>query len=65
MRQSEKGGRVKKRTARGRPPTNDPRPVVLSPSTLRRLPLPQPDADGDKEERGRVLIVGGAPEMPG
>ncbi|HVF51332.1 MAG TPA: NAD(P)H-hydrate dehydratase [Pyrinomonadaceae bacterium] len=27
--------------------------------------LPQPDDEGDKEERGRVLVVGGAREMPG
>jgi hydroxyethylthiazole kinase-like uncharacterized protein yjeF len=27
--------------------------------------LPQPDEGGDKEERGRVLVVGGASEMPG
>ena len=27
--------------------------------------MPQPDEDGDKEERGRVMVVGGAPEMPG
>jgi hydroxyethylthiazole kinase-like uncharacterized protein yjeF len=27
--------------------------------------LPQPDEGGDKEARGRVLVVGGAPEMPG
>jgi hydroxyethylthiazole kinase-like uncharacterized protein yjeF len=27
--------------------------------------LPQPDEGGDKEERGRALVVGGAPEMPG
>ena len=32
---------------------------------LRRWPLPQLDAAADKEERGRVLVVGGAPEMPG
>jgi hydroxyethylthiazole kinase-like uncharacterized protein yjeF len=32
---------------------------------LRRWPLPQPDKGGDKEERGRVLVVGGATEMPG
>jgi hydroxyethylthiazole kinase-like uncharacterized protein yjeF len=32
---------------------------------LRRWPLPQPDEGGDKEERGRVLVVGGASEMPG
>ncbi|HEY0320039.1 MAG TPA: NAD(P)H-hydrate dehydratase [Pyrinomonadaceae bacterium] len=29
------------------------------------MPLPQPDEEGDKEERGRVLVVGGATEMPG
>jgi hydroxyethylthiazole kinase-like uncharacterized protein yjeF len=27
--------------------------------------LPQPEEGGDKEERGRVLVVGGAAEMPG
>jgi hydroxyethylthiazole kinase-like uncharacterized protein yjeF len=32
---------------------------------LHGWPLPQPAAGGDKEERGRVLVVGGAPEMPG
>jgi hydroxyethylthiazole kinase-like uncharacterized protein yjeF len=32
---------------------------------LHRWPLPQPDEDGDKDERGRVLVVGGAIEMPG
>lgn len=29
------------------------------------MPLPQPCKEGDKEERGRVLVVGGATEMPG
>lgn len=37
----------------------------LTSSLLRRWSLPQPDEGGDKEERGRVLVVGGAPEMPG
>jgi ADP-dependent NAD(P)H-hydrate dehydratase len=32
---------------------------------LRRWPLPRADGEGDKEERGRVLVVGGAPAMPG
>src|SRR3954454_24231682 len=32
---------------------------------LRAWPLPQPDESGDKESRGRVLIVGGSLEMPG
>lgn len=39
--------------------------LIISPALLRRMPLPQPDKDGDKEDRGRVLVVGGAPEMPG
>lgn len=40
--------------------------VVVTPEVLRRrLALPQPDEEGDKEERGRVLVVGGAVEMPG
>lgn len=42
------------------------RPLNITPGVLRRrLPLPQPDAEGDKEERGLVLVVGGSPEMPG
>ncbi|MBK6006071.1 NAD(P)H-hydrate dehydratase [Ramlibacter ginsenosidimutans] len=32
---------------------------------LRAWPLPVPDADGDKESRGRVLVVAGSREMPG
>lgn len=40
-------------------------PLIITPALLRRMPLPQPDAGGDKEARGRVLVVGGAPEMPG
>ena len=32
---------------------------------LRRWPLPWPDREGDKDERGRVLVVGGSPGMPG
>lgn len=32
---------------------------------MRAWALPQPDEAGDKESRGRVLVVGGAPEMPG
>jgi hydroxyethylthiazole kinase-like uncharacterized protein yjeF len=33
--------------------------------TLRDWPLPMPAADGDKEERGRVLVIAGSREMPG
>jgi hydroxyethylthiazole kinase-like uncharacterized protein yjeF len=32
---------------------------------LRGWPLPQADQDGDKERRGRVLVVAGSREMPG
>ena len=32
---------------------------------LRRWPLPQPDAGDGKEERGRVLVVGGSAMVPG
>jgi ADP-dependent NAD(P)H-hydrate dehydratase len=39
--------------------------VEINDTLLRDWPLPQPDAQGDKEERGRILIVGGSPEMPG
>lgn len=38
---------------------------ALTASLLREMALPQPDEGGDKEERGRVLVVAGAPEMPG
>lgn len=37
----------------------------VTPALLRSLPLPRPDEDGDKEDRGRVLVVGGAVAMPG
>ncbi len=40
-------------------------PVEVDEECLRRWPLPQPDADGDKEQRGRVLIIAGSREMPG
>lgn len=45
--------------------TTKSKPIVITPTLLRRMPLPQPDEEGDKEERGRVLVVGGASEMPG
>ncbi len=41
------------------------KPTLICPALLRRWALPQPDEGGDKEERGGVLVVGGAPEMPG
>jgi hydroxyethylthiazole kinase-like uncharacterized protein yjeF len=41
------------------------KPRLLTASLLARWPLPQPGEEGDKEERGRVLVVGGSREMPG
>jgi ADP-dependent NAD(P)H-hydrate dehydratase len=38
---------------------------LLTCETLRAWPLPLPSAEVDKEERGRVLIIGGSREMPG
>jgi hydroxyethylthiazole kinase-like uncharacterized protein yjeF len=37
----------------------------LDEALLRAWPLPMPDADGDKEARGRVLVIAGSREMPG
>ena len=37
----------------------------LTTALLRQWPLPMPDSDGDKEARGRVLIIGGSVEIPG
>ena len=41
------------------------RPIAITPRVLRRWPLPRPEEDGDKDARGSVLVVGGAPETPG
>jgi len=40
-------------------------PVVLDADLLKTFPLPCLPEDGDKEERGRLLIVGGSREVPG
>ncbi|MGI8549168.1 MAG: NAD(P)H-hydrate dehydratase, partial [Gemmatimonadaceae bacterium] len=37
----------------------------ISSSWLAQHPLPRPDAAGDKDTRGVVLVVGGAVELPG
>lgn len=58
-------GRSQTKSSESRHTTHDTRALLLSPSLLRAWPLPQPDEAGDKESRGRVLVVGGAPEMPG
>jgi ADP-dependent NAD(P)H-hydrate dehydratase len=39
--------------------------TLITPEVLRRVPLPTPEEGGDKEERGRVLLVGGGRETPG
>jgi hydroxyethylthiazole kinase-like uncharacterized protein yjeF len=41
------------------------RPRDVDASLLRSWPLPAPASEGDKEERGHVLILGGSREMPG
>lgn len=43
----------------------DPALTLIDRTLLRNWPLPKPEEEGDKEARGRVLVVGGAPEMPG
>lgn len=37
----------------------------ITPEVLRRWPLPMPDASGDKEGRGRTLVIAGSREMQG
>jgi hydroxyethylthiazole kinase-like uncharacterized protein yjeF len=48
-----------------RPRKSATKPRLLTSSLLGQWPLPQPDEDADKEDRGRVLVVGGSREMPG
>ena len=40
-------------------------PLEITREVLRRMPLPRPGADDDKEVRGRVLVVGGGTETIG
>lgn len=40
-------------------------PRVVTPRLLRAWPLPEPAEDGDKHDRGTVLVVGGADSTPG
>jgi len=42
-----------------------PRGRKITAALLRRFPLPGLDGDGDKEHRGRVLVVGGETSLPG
>jgi ADP-dependent NAD(P)H-hydrate dehydratase len=39
--------------------------VVIDDALLRAWPLPMPDDEGDKDERGRLLVIGGSRQMPG
>jgi len=41
------------------------RPLEIDPQLLRRMPLPQPDGEVDKNTRGRVFLVGGSHRAPG
>ncbi|WP_457094097.1 NAD(P)H-hydrate dehydratase [Microvirga sp. P5_D2] len=38
---------------------------AITPEFLNRIPLPQPAEDGDKDQRGRVLVIGGSTAVPG
>lgn len=40
-------------------------PLAVTQSLLRRMPLPQPDENADKDARGRVLVVGGSRQVAG
>lgn len=41
------------------------RPAELDADLLRSFPMPSLPEDGDKEDRGRLLVVGGSREVPG
>jgi hydroxyethylthiazole kinase-like uncharacterized protein yjeF len=40
-------------------------PQILDAELLKSFPLPHHPDDGDKEERGRVLVIAGSRELPG
>ena len=44
---------------------NKQRPSLITRASLARWTLPEAEAGGDKDARGRVLVVGGARELPG
>lgn len=45
--------------------TPSSRTLPLDRARLRRMRLPEPDSEGDKEDRGRVLVIGGGASVPG
>ncbi|MBN9387218.1 MAG: NAD(P)H-hydrate dehydratase [Chloroflexi bacterium] len=49
----------------GNTPDKPGQAILLTPDFLKSWPLPQPDETGDKEDRGRTVIVGGSALMPG
>lgn len=59
----ESGGRARETRGSARAAGHVLKPIT--PALLRRLSLPRPDEGGSKEERGRVLVLAGSPEMPG
>gem|GEM_PF-5411810 len=40
-------------------------PTAVTPTLLRKWPLPQHDEGDDKEGRGRIFVVGGSAQIPG
>ncbi|MFL5007436.1 MAG: NAD(P)H-hydrate dehydratase, partial [Microvirga sp.] len=40
-------------------------PTAVTAELLHKLPLPQASDDSDKDDRGRVLVIAGSPEVPG
>lgn len=48
-----------------RTPGQDTGALPVTPALLRAWPLPEPDAEDDKDARGAVLVVGGARGTPG
>jgi NAD(P)H-hydrate repair Nnr-like enzyme with NAD(P)H-hydrate dehydratase domain len=40
-------------------------PIAVTRALLRRMPLPQPGSDDDKDARGRVLVIGGSAQVAG
>lgn len=46
-------------------PRSSSESIHITRAFLKRTPLPDHSSSGDKEERGRVLIVGGEVELPG
>src|SRR6478672_2382494 len=46
-------------------PRSKTAPVRVTRALLKQIPLPDHDSSGDKEERGRVMIVGGETGLPG